>query len=300
MRTGQQASRRRTAERLGVLALLIFAALVSSTAAQESHSVRRAYLGFDENDYPGDAALPELRKTFSFAGYWLNVPPGTSAKDAASLKPWLGHRAALAKLGFGFLVLFNGRWDRELKTVANASILGASDARAAVTTAKREGFAPGTVIFVDQEEGGSMDAAQMEYLTVWFDVVTAAGFRGGIYCSAMPANEGHGEFTITANYIRAHAGHRNILYFVYNDACPPAPGCAYARVPEPSESGVPFAVAWQFAQSPRRRQFTRACAATYNHDGRCYPPGMGPGSPYVDLESATSPDPSGARASAEK
>jgi len=30
-----------------------------------------AYLGFDRNEYPGDAALPVLRKTFSFSGYEL-------------------------------------------------------------------------------------------------------------------------------------------------------------------------------------------------------------------------------------
>jgi hypothetical protein len=33
------------------------------------------YLGFDRNDYPGDANLHVLRQTFSFTGYWLNNPP---------------------------------------------------------------------------------------------------------------------------------------------------------------------------------------------------------------------------------
>ena len=141
-----------------------------------------------------------------------------------------------------------------------------------------------------------MNDAQMAYLLAWFDGITAAGFRAGIYCSAMPASEGHGQFTITANYVRDHAGARTITYFVYNDACPPAPGCAYSQTPpEPAASGVAFAVAWQFAQSPRRREFTRACASTYNRDGKCYPPGMGPGSPFIDIESSVSPDPSGAR-----
>src|ERR1700756_749531 len=39
----------------------------------------RAYLGFDRNDYPGDANLAVLRRTFSFTGYWLNVPPGAQS-----------------------------------------------------------------------------------------------------------------------------------------------------------------------------------------------------------------------------
>ena len=288
----------------------------SQRGQEEQRSDARAYLGFDANDYPGDAALPRLRQTFAFVGYWLNNPPGSgppgsgppgsgppgsgppqsSTKGGIGASHWLGHRAALARQGFGFLVLFNGRFERELKSVANARTLGTNDARAAAGAADREGFARGAVIFVDQEEGGSMSDAQMAYLLAWFDGVTAAGFRPGIYCSGMPANEGHGEFTITANYVRDHAGQREIVYFVYNDACPPSPGCAYLKnPPEPAASGVPFAAVWQFAQSPRRREFTRHCASAYNADGNCYAPGMGPGSSLVDVDSATSADPSHTR-----
>jgi hypothetical protein len=264
--------------------------LNASQAAQNTSSPR-TYLGFDANDYPGDSALPALKQTFAFAGYWLNNPPGAKSNT------WRGHRAALAQRGFGFLVLFNGRLERELHSVSNARSLGATDAHTASAAAQQEGFARGTVIFLDEEEGGSMNAAQLAYLLAWFDAVAAASFRAGIYCSGMPANEGHGEFTVTANYIRDHASERELVYFVYNDACPPSPGCVYPKnPPQPSASGVAFASVWQFAQSPRRRQLTRACAATYGADGKCYPPGIGPGSregsPYIDVESATSADPS--------
>lgn len=279
----------------GRLAISCLASALSccSLNAQTPKSPRaQTFLGFDANDYPGDAVLPKLRQTFAFAGYWLNHPPYT---PEGTPDTWLGHRAALAKQRFGFLVLFNGRLDRELKTVANAQVLGAKDARDAAGTARREGFPAGTVIFVDQEEGGSMDDAQMAYLLAWFDGVIAQGFRAGIYCSGMPANEGHGHFTITANYVREHIGARKIVYFVFNDACPPSPGCAYLEnPPQPSASGVLFAMAWQFAQSPRRRKYTRSCSSTYNHDGNCYPPGLGPGSPSIDIESAVSADPSAA------
>jgi len=61
-----------------------------------------AYLGFDRNDYPGDENLELLRQTFSYAGFWLNRPPGEEAN------PWAGKRRALESAGFGFLVLFNG------------------------------------------------------------------------------------------------------------------------------------------------------------------------------------------------
>jgi hypothetical protein len=65
--------------------------------------------------------------------------------------------------------------------------------------------------------------------------------------------------------------------------------------PIPSESGVPFAEIWQFAQSPRRKDFARMCR-NYNPDGNCYPPGIDPATHlHVDVNTATSPDPSGAR-----
>src|ERR1700728_4094836 len=67
-------------------------------ATPSSHT----YLGFDRNDYPGAPSLPLLAKTFSFSGYWLNVPPGETVNT------WQGKRAIVASNGFGFLVLFNG------------------------------------------------------------------------------------------------------------------------------------------------------------------------------------------------
>ena len=59
---------------LGVFLPLLAASRVASEVAQGRQEAS-AYLGFDRNIYPGDAALPTLRKTFSFAGYWLSPPP---------------------------------------------------------------------------------------------------------------------------------------------------------------------------------------------------------------------------------
>jgi hypothetical protein len=254
------------------------------------------YLGFDANDYPGDAALPVLKQTFSFAGYWLNPPPGEEPGE--HVNSWAGKREAMLQNGFGLLVLFNGRWERELKTPEHASSLGASDAKAAVEAAQREGFSRGTIIFLDQEEGGNMTPVQIAYLLAWFDGVIGAHFGAGVYCSGMPANASDEDPGIAAEDIHTQAATRRISYFVYNDACPPAPGCVYGKTaPAPSASGVKFAIAWQYAQSPRRHQFTKRCSATYDRDGNCYPPAMPAGAPPIllDLDSATSPDPSHAR-----
>jgi hypothetical protein len=250
-----------------------------------------AYLGFDRNDYPGDSYLPALKQSFCFAGYWLNVPPGAKSNS------WAGKRAILRDSGFGFLVLFNGRTSGELKHAADPAALAAADARNAIENAKREGFSPGTVIFLDQEEGGRLLPKQREYFFAWADSIISTGYRAGVYCSGIPVKEDGNQSITTAQDIHDHEGGRKITYFVYNDVCPPSPGCASAKSPRPpSASDIEFADVWQFAQSPRRKGFAHACPANYNRDGNCYPPlGNSAARIYLDLDSATSADPSKGR-----
>src|SRR6202040_283116 len=146
----------------------------------------------------------------------------------------------LESTGFGFLVLFNGRLFAELKNVANAGKLGRSDARAAVASAKSEGFPAATIIFLDQEQGGRMLPEQKAYIYAWVDGVSAAGFRAGVYCSGIAAKDDGN--IVTAEDIREQAEERKISYWVTNDACPPSPGCAFPRrPPDPRDSGVAFA-----------------------------------------------------------
>ncbi len=248
----------------------------------------RTYLGFDSNDYPGDVAMAELRRTFTFSGYWLNTPPG------AKTNSWIGKRAELLKSGFGFLILFNGRLSKGLQPPAVPRDLGTRDAEVAVAAAQREGFSAGTskIIYLDIEEGGRMLPTQLSYIQSWSERVASSGFAAGVYCSGMKVKEGKGQTITTAEDIHEHAP--VAAYFVYNDACPPSPGCAYLKnPPPPSQSGFPNALVWQFAQSPRRRNYTGRCGATYNSDGNCYPPvDSAAGHILLDLDSSVSADPS--------
>jgi hypothetical protein len=258
-------------------------------AGAQSERIASAYLGFDRNEYPGDGSLSALRQTFSYAGFWLNNPPGAHSNS------WTGKRQLVQSAGLGFLVLFNGRLDAELKSVWNAGKLGKSDSQTATLSARREEFRSGTVIFLDQEQGGRMLPEQKAYIYAWVDGVVAGGFRAGIYCSGIPAADD--ENIVTADDIRKSAGSRSIVYFVTNDACPPSTGCAFPkRAPRPVESGIRYADIWQFAQSPRRAEFTAKCSGTYNSDGNCYPPGVDIAKRlHVDVETASSPDPSQGR-----
>lgn len=259
----------------------------SDNSASRAHV---AYLGFDRNDYPGDSGLKLLRGRFSFAGFWLNNPPG------ASSNAWAGKRRVVQDLGFGFLVVFNGRMFAQIKAPADAGKLGASDGAMAVSSARREGFPERTIIFLDLEEGGRLLPEQRAYLHAWADAVQSAGFRTGVYCSGIAYKEGSGATVITAEDIRQNEGGRQLTYWVTNDSCPPSPGCVFqGKPPSPSASGVSFADVWQFTQSPRRTQVTRGCPANYSKDGNCYPPAGEAERLHVDLDVAISTDPSHGR-----
>jgi hypothetical protein len=290
--------------RLFFLTLAAFA-LITAAGAQQGpqppQAATQSYLGFDANEYPGDDLLPALRKQFSFTGYWLNNPPG------ADHNPWLGKRDVLLRNGFGFLVVFNGRLDKEILKAQKAgkkpAAFAAGDAAAAVAAARREGFPPRTILFLDQEDGGRMLPEQADYLLGWTEAIARSDYRPGVYASGQPVDDGTGPdgkpVTITTiQDIRARVadGHLHpIAFWVYQDACPPAPGCVAnpTHPPEPDLSGTLNADAWQFAQSPRRRSITQACGSTYNRDGNCYAPGLA--QYQLDLSSSASPDPSHGR-----
>ncbi len=264
--------------------------LASLTTFAHAQS-RPAYLGMDRNEYPGDSAMKTLRKTFAFTGYWLNNPPGEAQNS------WQGHRHIVETMGYGFLLLFNGREYAAIKASGDAARLGANDAAAAVQSAQREGFPPGAIIFLDQEQGGRMLPEQRAYIHAWADGVMRGGYGAGVYCSGIPFRESGKITIVTANDIRDHAAGRELKFFVSNDHCGPSPGCVVRRPPpQPADSGVAFANVWQYAQSPRRPDMTAACRQTYASDGNCYAPGFSPNSRvHLDLDSADSSDPSHGR-----
>jgi Domain of unknown function (DUF1906) len=279
-----------------LLPLILFVCALRGYAQQPLGTVltEGTSVGFDSNDYPGDEKLPTLHRHFAFAGYWLNNPPGENHND------WAGKREVLVRNGFGFLVLANGRIESEIKKAKRSgtlpATLGAHDAAAAIVAAHRENFATGTIIFLDQEEGGRLTDDQSAYLLAWTEAVaTKSGYLPGAYVSGQPVNDGPGKTITTVQDIREHVATQHlhqIAFWVYQDACPPANGCSL-QPPPLSASGTPDIAVWQYAQSPRRKEITATCSKTYAPDGNCYIPEL-PQLP-LDLSVSGSADPSHGR-----
>jgi len=261
----------------------------SSQSERQSESPNR-FLGFDRNAYPGDEALPVLRKTFAFSSYWLGPPPGEKKNS------WEGKRALLQEKGFGFLLLFNAQASRKLGSADHAYLLGELDAGRAVESASHQGFPPGATIFLDIEEGGRLSSAYHQYLLAWAKRVKDSGYGPGVYCSAIPVNEGQGVSITTVQDIQDHLEREKVEFWVYNDACPPSPGCVFPEKPPAiGQSGYASAHVWQYAQSPRRKELTTKCATSYAGDGNCYAPGDTKHKWFLDANVADSADPSHGR-----
>lgn len=249
-------------------------------------SAQQTYYGFDQNGYPGDDLLPALHQSFAYTGYWLNDPPGMTNN------PWAGKRRVVRAADLGFLILFNGRLDAQLKN-QNAADLGRQDAAVAIAAAKREGFPMGAVLFLDQEEGGSLLPEQADYMGAWIAALNRSAFKAGVYCSGIPVPSGSVRISTAQDVAKRFS---NVKLWVWNDRCPPAPGCVRPSSLDPEKSGFAQALVWQYAQSPRRPEDTASCRQTYAADGRCYAPGLPPSErTHLDLNVSRSADPSHGR-----
>ena len=232
----------------------------ASTAAPAPGPVA-TYLGFDLNIYPGDDALPILRRTFSFTGYWLGPPPGEKRSN------WQGKRELLASQGFGFVVLFNGRDTRNLRNSMGCPATRCADAQAAVQLARHEGFAHGTVIFLDIEEGGRLPASYHEPACL-VRRTESIRISAGCHCSAMPSDEGGARRSpprriFKRTSVRAPWFSGSITMRVHQrpDVC----SRKHRRPPSWRLGRRPWV--GQYAQSPRRKEYSAKCAATYASNG---------------------------------
>jgi len=129
-------------------------------------------------------------------------------------------------------------------------------------------------------------------LKLWASGLSRLGFRAGIYCCSIPIDEDEGLTLNTSDFIRPQIEPEELVYWVYNDACAPSPGCVVPQnPPPPSKSGIPYAQIWQFVRSPRDRKTAIHCPG-YARNGNCHAPGDTAHAWFLDMNTSSSADPS--------
>lgn len=233
--------------------LLLLAAACAPVAARPGgpagpRAPANVHPGFDASVYPGEAAMRTWRQEspYRWTGYYL---PSPCHRDAS----WSGARAALERMGWGIAVLYVGQQAFEDAPVAGAqqpggpvvcsrTLLsaerGRGDARDAVARASAEGFAPGTVVFLDVERMRAVPESMLAYHAAWTEEL----LRDGSY---LPGTYAH-----QANAAQLFAAARAVYLAAGRADTPPfwiAGGTRFGLDQPPYAVGLPYARVWQGA-----------------------------------------------------
>lgn len=164
----------------------------------------RGVPGFDTRDYPGDDVMTRWRaeSPYRWVGFYLSAPCYTGTS-------WQGKRSALRRMGWGLAVLFVGEQDWPESHAAAPEDAGAdpapgaegprctrgnlsgergrADGAAAADAASAEGFAPGTVVYLDVEPVEAVSDSLAAYVMGWTEALVGGGYAPGLYAHARNA-----------------------------------------------------------------------------------------------------------------
>jgi peptidoglycan hydrolase-like protein with peptidoglycan-binding domain len=218
-----------------------------------------SFAGFDTAVYPGDGKMTAWigASPYKFVGYYL---PSPFHSDAS----FMGKRATLAAMGWGFMVVYVGR-QATSKPENLTRDRGIAEGRDAIQKTGDEGFGPNTVIFLDVEPMDAVPAGIKEYLKGWISQLIVSPLAPGIYCHIKNAKEL--QATAIEEYPAGSSKPKPLFWVSGSGAFDPASSV-------PSGSGISFASVWQ-------GQFDR----TETHGGE---------SIQIDVNVADSANPSGA------
>jgi hypothetical protein len=185
-----------------------------------------AFAGFDSSAYPGDSIMKWLRTNTNlvWCGYYFGKTPSHTGTDLQGLN-W-----GLAPLYVGQELIGPGSHHTD-------GAHGAVDGKDAAQFMSDEGFASGSAVYLDLENGLPFPQKQKDYVKNWCGAVQQAGFTSGVYCSHTFAAQ-------VATLVPAAL----IWAFKVPTTKPhKVPGPHYPD-PSPAGSGYPSAFVWQLDQ----------------------------------------------------
>jgi len=207
-------------------------------------TVTGRHLGFDTSDYPGDDAMQTWKTSapYEWVGYYLPAP---CHKDDS----WSGKRETLSQMGWGLAVVYVGQqsWGKDpakpvrttvkrkvrdkrgrIRTVRHvvtrrltaapgadcsaahmSANRGQRDADDAIARTVNEGFASGTVVFLDIERMERIPTAMRDYYLAWTRRVLEDGrYVPGYYVHTHNAQTVYGDVAPLFQSMNARADPR--------------------------------------------------------------------------------------------
>jgi glycoside hydrolase-like protein len=174
------------------------AAVTGQDATIADNYEKGHYVGFDTHTYPGNATMVAWKNTpgtpYSWVGYYLPSPCHAD-------RSWVGKRDTLQAMGWGVAIVYVGQqtWGKTPRSLSAAQRTalrkrsdcaadlvgadeGAANANEAIARTTAEGFAPGSVVFLDLERMETIPRAMREYYLAWVKRLLEDGtYRPGIY-----------------------------------------------------------------------------------------------------------------------
>jgi hypothetical protein len=146
-------------------------------------------------------------------------------------------RAALQAAGWGVAPIFVGQQVTGPGSQNPSAATGVTDGNQAVSLMVAEGFASGSCVYLDLENGPPLTDLQRDYVANWCDTVQSGGYQPGVYCSHLLAFDVH----------TLRSACRIWAFKVQTNQSHPVP----APFPDPNPSGCGYigAYAWQLGQN---------------------------------------------------
>lgn len=203
------------------------------------------FAGFDVFGYPADTVMTRIIQNTNLRWCGFYLAPAPSQWNTS----WMTKRAFLQGLGWGLAPIYVGQQVSGPGSHKVTAAQGTLDAQNAASLANKAGFAKGSIIFLDIEQGPPAQAATLAYYGAWVtELVAHTNYAPGVYCS----------FSQVAQAL-FNADSRPV-FWVFNInkfTCDPTqvkpgrpliPRTSPFPAPNPTSSGVSFAQLWQLAQ----------------------------------------------------
>lgn len=208
------------------------------------------FAGFDRLLYPGDTVMTTIieKTNLRWCGFYLAPAPSQGNTS------WMTKRAFLEGLGWGLAPIYLGQQVSGPGSHNVTAAQGTLDAQNAASLANKAGFAKGSIIFLDIEQGPPAQAAALAYYRAWVaELLANTSYAPGVYCSASQ---------VAQELFNADSRPAFWVFNINKFTCDPTqarpgrlliPQTSPFPSPNPTSSGVSFAQLWQLAQGSRCR-----------------------------------------------